>query len=111
MDLVLSCIDHYEQNHKLVTLARDLTSALSGLKFNLGKAMPPDCPEVPLLDDVVLTKRYLPTGSKSQVPCVYVTSLDTLADEYKCKTDTYIDWFRLAFIVSKPSFYFFPLSA
>ena len=30
-----------------------------------------------------------------KVPCVYVTSLDTLADEYKCKTDTYIDWFRL----------------
>ena len=54
MDLVLSCMDHYEQYHKLVfrnlsklvTLARDLTSALSGLKFNLGKAMPPDCPEV-----------------------------------------------------------------
>ena len=46
MDLVLSCMDHYEGNHKLVTLARDLTSALSGLKFNLGKAMPPDCPEV-----------------------------------------------------------------
>ena len=91
---------------KLVTLARDLTSALSGLKFNLGKAMPPDCPEVPLLDDVVLTKRYLPTGSKSQVPCVYVTSLDTLADEYKCKTDTYIDWFRLTFIVI---LLFFPL--
>ena len=46
MDLVLSYIDHYEQYHKLVALVRDLTSALSGLKFNLGKAMPPDCPEV-----------------------------------------------------------------
>ena len=46
MDLLLSCMDHYEQYHKPVALVRDLTSALSGLKFNLGKAMPPDCPEV-----------------------------------------------------------------
>ena len=57
-----------------------------------------------MLYDIVLTNRYLQTGSKPQVPCVYVTSLDTLADEYKCKTDTYIDWFRLAFIVSIQSF-------
>ena len=57
-----------------------------------------------MLYDIVLTNRYLQTGSKPQVPCVYVTSLDTLADEYKCKTDTYIDWFRLAFIVIIPSF-------
>ena len=31
-----------------ILIIRDLTSALSGLKFNLGKAMPADCPEVPI---------------------------------------------------------------
>jgi len=79
MQKVLDSIHGNEEKVKIIfnksdtVNEKDLTSALSGLKFNLGKAMPADCPEV---------------------PCVYVTSLDTLADEYKCKTDTYIDWFR-----------------
>jgi len=48
----------------------ELTGAFAGLRHNLAKSMP-----------------------SPEVPQVYVTSLNSLEDDYKTKNQTYIDWF------------------
>jgi len=49
---------------------RDLAGSLAGLRHNLAKSMP-----------------------TPEVPEVYVTSLDSLANEYKVDNKTFVDWF------------------
>jgi len=49
---------------------RDLAGSLAGLRHNLAKSMP-----------------------TPEVPEVYVTSLDSLANEYKIDNKTFVDWF------------------